>query len=441
MNNSCWLIDQEQYDAAQIAQKIYDYIDISGVRKVFIKPNMVINPWKGEEENWVATVTNVSIIEAVLIVLRDKSRHSSIEVTVGDAPMARTNIKEVLRLNKLLEIIAKYQSPTMIVNFIDIREWYWKYVAEMCVSRHHLSGDPLGNVLVNMGDYSAFSGKKSLNYEAFDNIVPVNRFHNEKDNIYSISKSVLESELFINLPKMKTHRIAGITCAMKNLVGINSNKNCVPHNTTGSVNENGDESPNDSKKALNESAGIGGIARKIFRLKIPAINYLFVPAKILYDKTKGKQNSEKIGYGMWYGNDTIWRSILDLNRVLFFADSEGVLHDEQQRKYLCITDAIVSGEGEGPLHPTPVNTNVLLVSDNPLIIDTVAAEIMGVDYRKVPSIYQSYNHYSRYNFAEFRRDEISVYIENERVAVDDIRNHYAFSFVPTAGWTGHIEKE
>lgn len=113
MNKNCWLIDQEEYNPAQIAKNIYDFIDTSEAKKVFIKPNMVINPWKGEEDKWIATVTNISIIEAILIVLKDKSLQSPLEVTIGDAPMARTNIKEILNLNGLLEIIAKYQCPTM----------------------------------------------------------------------------------------------------------------------------------------------------------------------------------------------------------------------------------------------------------------------------------------------------------------------------------------
>lgn len=323
MDKTCWIIHQESYESSEIVVKIRDFIDLRDVRKVFIKPNFVIDPWKGEESNWVATVTNIKLIEAVLEVLREKSKNHPIEVTIGDAPMARTNIKTVLKLNGLLNVIRSYETATMKINFIDIREWYWKYVAGMCVSRTKLEGDPKGNVLVNLGRESAFVGKRSLKFEAFDNIVPVSKFHNAQDNTYSISGSVLDSDLFINLPKMKTHRIAGMTCAMKNLVGINSNKNCVPHNTVGNFGNGGDESPEDHHIALNESAGIGGFARKIFRLKIPVINYAFVPLKILYDRLKKHDSVEKIGYGMWYGNDTIWRSILDLNRIILYADNQG----------------------------------------------------------------------------------------------------------------------
>ena len=57
--------------------------------------------------------------------------------------------------------------------------------------------------------------------------------------------------------------------------------------------------------------------------------------------------------GDWYGNDTVWRMALDLNRVLFFADRNGVLQERPQRRYFSVIDGIVAGEGEGPLLPTP----------------------------------------------------------------------------------------
>ena len=39
--------------------------------------------------------------------------------------------------------------------------------------------------------------------------------------IYAIAKSYLEADVFIGVPKLKTHGWTGITAALKNLMGLN----------------------------------------------------------------------------------------------------------------------------------------------------------------------------------------------------------------------------
>ena len=58
---------------------------------------------------------------------------------------------------------------------------------------------------------------------------------------YLLPASILKADVFINLPKLKTHRKAGITGAMKNLVGINGSKDWLPHHTAGPREDGGDE--------------------------------------------------------------------------------------------------------------------------------------------------------------------------------------------------------
>jgi hypothetical protein len=56
---------------------------------------------------------------------------------------------------------------------------------------------------------------------------------------------VLSADLVVNLPKLKTHKKTGVTLALKNLVGINGDKNWLPHHSQGSVEKGGDEYPGD----------------------------------------------------------------------------------------------------------------------------------------------------------------------------------------------------
>jgi len=53
--------------------------------------------------------------------------------------------------------------------------------------------------------------------------------HQPGSHRYLVSQSVLEADLVINLPKWKSHGKAGMTGALKNLVGINGDKAYLPH--------------------------------------------------------------------------------------------------------------------------------------------------------------------------------------------------------------------
>jgi len=46
---------------------------------------------------------------------------------------------------------------------------------------------------------------------------------------------------------------------------------------------------------------------------------------------------------------------------------------------LIITDAIIAGEGQGPHLTKPVNTGMMIVGTNPLAVDTVCCDLIGID--------------------------------------------------------------
>jgi uncharacterized protein (DUF362 family) len=57
---------------------------------------------------------------------------------------------------------------------------------------------------------------------------------------YLLCKEAFEADVVIQLPKLKTHRKAGITGAIKNLVGLNGNKDYLPHHRVGGSLTGGD---------------------------------------------------------------------------------------------------------------------------------------------------------------------------------------------------------
>ena len=88
-------------------------------------------------------------------------------------------------------------------------------------------------------------------------------------------------------------------------------------------------------------------------------------------------NITKIRAGGWYGNDTIWRSVLDLNKILLYADREGVMRSKRQRKFFSVVDGIIGGEGDGPVLAMPKVSGVLLAGFNPMAVDICATRLMG----------------------------------------------------------------
>src|SRR5262245_5184602 len=203
--------------------------------------------------------------------------------------------------------------------------------------------------------------------------MPMSRSHTAAGHAYFFPGTIPVADVVINVPKLKTHRKAGITAAMKNLVGINGSKDWLPHHSFGSVAEGGDEYLAPSwRKRLSSTVrdrmeAVEGRAAKrllkyVDRAVIATKQLLPVP--------------DPYFEGSWYGNDTIWRTVHDLHRVLFFADREGRLQETPQRRYLALIDGVVAGEKEGPMHPFPKRCGVLVGSMNPLAADLICCRLM-----------------------------------------------------------------
>jgi hypothetical protein len=197
--------------------------------------------------------------------------------------------------------------------------------------------------------------------------------HNESTHEYLISGSVLSADALISLPKLKTHRKSGLTCALKNLIGINGSKDWLPHHTAGGTADGGDEYPGGAvwKKLASwivakeeTAAGLGTKA---------ALN---VTRKLVY-KTGSTLSGDARWEGSWQGNDTLWRTIVDLNRIAYYADNRGVLRNCPQRTILTVVDAMVAGEGEGPMAPDPVEMGCLVGGFNPVAVEVAATRLAG----------------------------------------------------------------
>jgi hypothetical protein len=144
--------------------------------------------------------------------------------------------------------------------------------------------------------------------------------HCGKRHEYLLCRTPMEADVFINLPKLKTHKKVGLTCALKNVVGINANKNWLPHHTEGTPDQGGDQFPAATMKARLEHRWMS-VAKDWLKDR-PGMSRLFVPVKRVGRWFFG-DTQRVIRSGNWHGNDTCWRMVLDLNKALFHFEGRG----------------------------------------------------------------------------------------------------------------------
>jgi hypothetical protein len=261
------------------------------------------------------------------------------------------------------------------------------------------------------------------------------KHHNTTVHEYLIPWTVLNADVFINLPKLKTHRKVGLTAALKNLVGINGHKDWLPHHRYGSIPEGGDEykEPSVLKKLqthFHEKKDKDFFSRWNFF-------YNFMIRAI--GRVNQYVGSDPFLEGSWYGNNTLWRTVLDLNRIIRYSDREGKMTNHRQRQYIAIVDAIIAGEGEGPIEPDARHCGILLGGSNPVCVDAVSATMIGFDYEKIPLISNGFK-IKDWPMVNFRPDEIELRSRDQRwqsLKVGNCPEH--FGFVPPMGWVGQIE--
>jgi len=203
---------------------------------------------------------------------------------------------------------------------------------------------------INLDQNSAFAGSSYTDYDMgyYDVTLYNHQYYKTADSYginpngqamgwYAISEYVLDSDVIINVPKMKNHWTNIVTLALKNLVGI----------TVASTYDNSD-------------AGF---------VRIP----------------HNKKGDARGSYDVTFGNDVLWRSILDLNRIVLYADSQGSVRSTKQRKYFNVLDGIVANE-KNAAGSDPYDMKIALASIDPVALDAVGARLMGYNFKKLPGI-------------------------------------------------------
>ena len=405
--------------------------------RVVIKPNLVLHH-SGSKADISAVVTQACvlrpIIDYTILALQGTG-----EIIVGDAPHGDANFELITKSNGLFDLVQWYKSKGHSIDLRDFRKYVYPngFKSSVLVERE---GDPDGYVAVDLGRYSHLADLEHLDrlYGSDFNRSFIVHQHQGGHHKYLVSGTIMKADVVISVPKLKTHRKAGVTINMKNLVGINGDKNYLAHYRIGSPRQGGDEYP-DSRNPLllfyrwyERYSGDHFMAKNtmFYRYLNKICRVPSLAGIALYCLFKGKENVATCG--AWHGNDTCWRMCLDLNYILTYANKKGEICHAPQRRYFSVVDGILAGEGDGPMKPTPKPIGALLAGLNPYQVDYIATYIMGFDSQKLAQIRIA----AEENGFDYNSLEVACFVNGQKSNYRDVNFH--FKEPPT--WKGTMKR-
>ena len=388
-------------------------------KKVLLKPNWVKHSSNSRDEICLRTHNN--FVLAVLEVILKKSPAS---VVIGDAPIQGCNWNKMMTSDfsdQINVLSRKYQVPVMIKDF---RRTAFDTVANK-VTKEINSIDQY--LIFDVGKESYLEPITSVEKNEFrvtqydpDRLI---ESHAPGMHKYCITKELFEADIVISLPKVKTHQKTGLTAALKNIVGLNGDKDYLPHHRLGGTEMGGDCYPGKnylrywSELALDNANRKKGTGWFLFWQKLSSLLW-----KI---SLPGKKHHLAAG---WYGNDTTWRMVMDLNKIIIFGKSDGSLSKTPQRVLYSLCDGIVGGQGDGPLKPDPLNLGVICFTDDSPWADLSLATLMGIEIEKIPLLVCAKG------FRENRA--VSIFWEGKKTTLQDLRKN-AVHAILSPGWTDY----
>jgi uncharacterized protein (DUF362 family) len=421
-------------DAAHFGTKEWNPLGafIKPGHKVVLKPNWVSDINKHPGGTTRCLVTNAHVVEAILHYVV-KAQPGSI--IVGDAPMQGCDLPNLMDSAEYNQMKQRFSQSSIPVDWRDFRRTVLenKDGASVCKKDQRPLNDYL---LFDLGTKSLLE-PIALDSARFRvtmyNPDLMRQTHASGKHQYLIAREIMDADVIINLPKLKTHKKACVTGALKNMVGINGNKDYLPHHRLGGTRTGGDCYAGGNYFKL-AAEYFGDAANRSVGMKANLLRQCLRWSYRLGRLTGADNNLE----GSWHGNDTIWRTCLDLNRVLMYGKTDCTMADRQQRKIITLTDAIICGEGEGPLAPTPHPLGMLTLSSNPVAAEFCHAHLMCFDWRKIPLLREAFGRF-RYPLCNFRPKDIEVKF-NGKGHRQPLPVWNAHSFMPPAGWKGHCER-
>jgi uncharacterized protein (DUF362 family) len=406
---------------------------------VLLKPNLVRH-FHGYGWDPLPLVAHASVLRVVLDYV-DLALAGTGRIVIADAPLQTTDFDAVTRLSRVRDLVDWYEKVRgRALPLHDLRLTHAVTTRGGYITGHAAAGgDDDGYAAIDMGAASllaqisgTYAGFRVTNYDP----AAMEAHHNLQRHEYLIARRVLNADVVINLPKLKTHRKVGVTASLKNLIGINGHKDWLPHHRRGALEDgHGDEYLH--RNRMRDLVG------RLLDVEEAQSNPLLKRAVRFVRRAAGGASlltrRDPFMEGSWWGNDTLWRTVLDLNRILYYADRNGVLQAAPTRRVLTLIDGVVAGEAEGPLEAKEKICGLILAGHNPVAVDAVAARLMGFDYRRIPIIARA-EQPMPYPLLGFPFSDVEVHSSQPQWdRLDLLASEPSFTFEPAAGWKGVIE--
>lgn len=357
---------------------------------VLIKPNFVQDKnLSGDTEKCLYTQPAViaPVIDYVILALGFAEGYLNGKITIADAAMQECNFELLVKKSGLDKLIEFYKKKGIEIHLVDTRKVIMEnnpsgipYYHEREVVSHIVSLD-------NESEFAKLTDEENRRLRKGANDPnDLYEHHHVGKHEYAITDTLLACDVLIDMPKPKTHKKAGVTIALKNMVGVNVRKEYLPHHMEGS------KSSGKGDAYKNSNIFKAGRAAARDKVYVYALQNKRITAKFMRFLRRAfaflmKCSSKDIvTEGTWYGNNTISKTIIDLNKICMYADKNGVMQDRPQRKRIIVADMIISGEGAGPLAPTAKKVGVIAVGTDAVMFDECIAKIMGANINRIPTL-------------------------------------------------------
>jgi uncharacterized protein (DUF362 family) len=362
------------YDVGSSAGPFAQIVD-QGAR-VLVKPNWVIHRNLDGGDNRCVT-TDPVFLE---VVLQEVARARPAAIVVADSPVLFCAFDTLVPRAYRERLTAQCPVP---LTFIDLRR---TEAAGDAMSRGvNTNLRPIDRyVLFDLGRDSLLEPvsdeRPRFRLNDYDDR-ELARAHHRGCHRYLLCKEAFEAEVVLSVPKLKTHHKVGLTGALKALVGLNGNKDYLPHHRRG-----GSATGGDSYRGFNPLLELAEHTLDLANRNINRSAYHPLKRMAVGLEHFARRRGAPPICGEWSGNDTAWRMALDLNRILMYGDVHGALQPSRQRLFYSLTDALIAGQGNGPLRPTPLPLGAVTFGSNPAYVDLVHAALLRMDARRLPLI-------------------------------------------------------
>lgn len=400
---------------SQLSEGVLDENALKG-KRVLLKPNWVKHPFNPQDG--VCLCTHDGFLIAVLELVLMKKPAS---VVIGDAPIQGCYWDRLISMELVSRVEAlslKYNTPVSIKDFRRV-------VFDPAVNKLEIERNPMSEYVVfDVGRRSYLEPisipEKNIFRVAQYNPDKFTDTHKPGMHKYCIARELFHADVVISIPKIKTHQKTGLTCALKNIVGLNGDKDFLPHHRIGGTKMGGDSYPGKNKFRYWAELALDNANRKLGK---PGYWFWSRVSSVLWQLSLPKKEHQL--NAAWFGNDTTWRMVMDLNLIVNFGKEDGTLCDEPQRFLYSFCDGIVGGQGDGPLWPDALNLGIASFTDDSAANDICMAQLMGLNVVKMPLLMAAKA------FMPGRNVEIKM--NGKKIKQEELQQ-YAVKAVPSPGW-------